>query len=70
LADVQFAALIDRDEVSGPCVGPDGKPRPKGSPLLEMDFFAKIPATCGNDATSGQSIEVMPSSITKECRWD
>ena len=63
-----FLAVAGRGK--GEPRGPDGKVRPKGSPILEMSAFSKIPAKYAEYETSGQTIEVKDAKVQKDIPLD
>ena len=69
-ANEYFLALAGRSSKGGDPIGPDGKPRPKGSPPLERSAFSKIPAKYGEYDTSGLTVEVKGSKVTKDFAID
>jgi len=70
MSNAYFTALAGRNKDGGPPIGPDGKPAPKGGKVFDVDDFSKIPAKYGRYETSGLSIEVKGSSVTKDFPLD
>jgi hypothetical protein len=61
-------AVVGRGK--GEPTGPDGKVRPKGSPILDPSEWSKIPKKYGEYETSGLTVEVNDSKVKKDFAID
>jgi hypothetical protein len=65
LANEYYAWLAGRAKKEGDPIGPDGKPIPKGSRILEREEFSLIPKKYAKYETSGLTLTVNESKVTK-----